>query len=633
MSTKVCIDCGKIKDIEKFAFRKERNAYRNQCRKCRSLQKSNAFVRKFASKKKKKGLVGKQSRTEFFEDLVIALLKLSRYNMKRLHKITSRHFFEEWKESNDTCKKHNITYKQIEAEAERRLIKTFGLDFDRQNELKPGTYLIVGDSHGTHTQHKTFDLMRNIVKAYNVDSIIHTGHMLDDNNLISYRWKDFNNVIVIPKKEEIRILVQKIESENLGFKLVHEKITVGELDIRNQDYFTNEYTDTSISNLQQKNIQRNIITNFHKHEMHSKNTLRGNYLLYMGIGCLCENFVTSIKRVTDWVGGGQKKEVYTDGYCTSRRREEMKELWERGVVILFVGENNESTPVMIRIYDVTDDECGIGFLNKVVTNKGIYNSDSIDLVTGDMHIPLHDPHTLSIIDSVADKYNFRNHVNLGDVCHNMALNHHAMDKGRVLETMNESFLRETAHTAYVLRQSIEWGRKNYMLYANHERFVEDFFTKYPQLKDTLDIKMLYNLDQLDIELIALKETLEIDNARYAHGDLRPYGIGGKLPDKLSKIFNTYETPMMVGHVHFPSIRAGTYTIGLCGKMDQNYNETTTSQWMHGFGIATNFNSTTWLATIPMLYDRLHMDNNVFESTAPEKWVMKNFKGATVTYDF
>jgi hypothetical protein len=310
----------------------------------------------------------------------------------------------------------------------------------------------------------------------------------------------------------------------------------------------------------------------------------------------------------------------------------MMKLWEKGVILLYVDKEGNYTPVMLRIYDINKDELGIGFLDKVVTNKKTYSSNQIDLITGDMHVPMHDIDVLALIDNIASTYKFKNHINLGDVCHNLALNHHSMDKGRILEYMNESVLSEAACTNYVLSKCMKWASKNYLIYANHERFLEDFFMKFPQLKEMLDIKMLYGLEQLGIELIPMKNTLKIGNAIYAHGDMKPYGIGGKITERMAKIFNGYSNPVMIGHVHFPSIRSGCYSIGLVGKLDQKYNEPTTSRWMHGFGIGTTMGKNTWLATIPIINDCLYMDGKVFDSRNSDKWTMKKYK-AEIKYSF
>lgn len=38
MKTKICIKCGLTKSVSEFLFRKDNNKYRNECKKCKSLQ-------------------------------------------------------------------------------------------------------------------------------------------------------------------------------------------------------------------------------------------------------------------------------------------------------------------------------------------------------------------------------------------------------------------------------------------------------------------------------------------------------------------------------------------------------------------------------------------------------------------
>ena len=637
MPTKTCTDCGETKDIEEFYYEKYTGTghypyRRNKCKRCTRLKKSKSYVNSHDEQSKIDPEDG-HSKEAIFNDMVVAFLKLARHDIDRIEKIT----FKEYHSALDNsvirfCKKFSITFDDIVKEAGNRLTKAFGLEFGKKKTLKPGTYLVVGDSHGKHCRNKTFDLLVNIVKEYSIKSIIHVGHILDDDNTISYRWSDFNNVIIIPKREELQIVVDKNRTEKFKFELVHETIAAGDIEIRNQEFFTNEYMDVSIANMPQNIVQKHTITNFHRHEMESRNTPRNENLLYMGVGCICDQFVTNTRLIKNWVGGGQMKESYTNGFVTYRRRGEMVKLWEKGVVLLNIDKEENCTPVMLRIYDLNANELGIGFLDKVVTNKKIYESSQMDLITGDMHIPMHDPEILSIINSVAHTYDFENHVNLGDVCHNQSLNHHCMDKGRILETMNESTLKDAANTNFVLSRCSEWAEKDWLIYANHERFIKDFFMRYPQLKDILNIEMLYGLDRLGIELVPMKETLKIGNAIYAHGDMKPYGIGGKITEKMAKIFKGYVNPVMIGHVHFPSIRSGCYSIGLAGKLDQKYNEPTTSRWMHGFGIGTTLGNITWLATIPIINNRLFLDGKIYKPVNADKWTMKKYN-AEMTYSF
>lgn len=622
-----CVKCGREKQESDFRHYMNRGVplIRRECKKCESL----AAMKRMG--------VGNHEDEEFADDrdtilgkLVEALIQMARHEYQRISKISSRQFYDMHDQSREMCRKHGIHYGDIERIAKKKLSDTYGLDYDSERELKAGTYLIVGDSHGKHTQHKTFDLLKKLQKYFNFRNIIHVGHLLDDDNTISYRWNDFDNVMIVPKRCEVKEIVSR--NDEFGFEIVHERAYAGNLDIRTQDYYTNEYTDTSIGNINQNLNHRHTLMNFHRHEMDSKNTRKGESLIYMSPGCLCENFVTQVRLVKDWVGGGQTKEAWTTGMVTYQRRQEMMKLWERGVVILHVDSRGGYTPVMCRIYDIDKDECGIGYMGRVITNRRICGAEQMDLITADMQVPLHNPETLSIIDSVASRYNFKNHINLGDVCSNISVNHHDLGKGRIIDCANTSLLWESAYTAYILERTCGWAEHSYLIYANHERFLEDFYGRYPQFKEIFDIRLLYNLDRLGINLVPLKEHIEIKNALYVHGDLKHYGLSGKTADKNAKNFDASRHPVVIGHVHYSSIRAGCYSIGFAGGFDQKYNEVDSSRWNAGFGTATSWKGRTWISTIPILSNRLLLDGHSYSPSNTGRWIMKGFK-ADMKYCF
>jgi predicted phosphodiesterase len=65
--------------------------------------------------------------------------------------------------------------------------------------LTNGRYLVVSDSHGKHTSRGMFRLLNNLNNNLKFDAVIHIGHILDDDNDISYLWKDFSNFIVVAR--------------------------------------------------------------------------------------------------------------------------------------------------------------------------------------------------------------------------------------------------------------------------------------------------------------------------------------------------------------------------------------------------------------------------------------------------
>jgi hypothetical protein len=629
----VCSKCGEKKDEDQFrADIRGRDGRRTECYECESKAAKERYRRRRDEECLSAVEETTSSKDKMFGTMVEALMNMARYEKDRLKKITPQQFYARHEKSDEYALQHAIPYEDIENEAASRLTEMFGLEFDRERRLEKGVYLIVGDSHGKHTPHETFDLLQNLQEHFNFKNIIHVGHILDDDGLISYRWKDFDNFIVVPKMGEVRGIIQSMKKEKFSFDIVHDRLYTDHLDIRSQDFFMNEYTDTSITNINQNLMHRHTIMNFHRHEMDGRNTPRDRNLMYMAPGCLCDVFVTQVRKIKDWVSGGTMKEAWTSSMPTYQRRHEIMNLWEKGVIILHVDSKGEYTPVMCRIYDLDDEERGIGYFEVLVTSKGIYESDQMDLITADMHVPLHEPKVLSIIDKMAEDYRFTNHINLGDACHNISVNHHNLDRRWVMEYANVSLLWESAYTSFILGKSAKWADNNYLIYANHERFLDDFFKKYPQFKEMFDVNMLYNLGEHGIELIPLKDYIKLRNVTYIHGDIKHFGLGGRMLDRNAKNFDSSINPVVQGHSHYSAIRSGSYAIGLCGKLDQKYNEVNSSRWNHGFGIASSHGERTWVTTIPILFDNLYLNGKHYRGSNDSKWVMDDFK-ATIHYEF
>lgn len=591
---KKCSYCNKELPESQFSFNnKEKTLLKNQCKTCRNLIEREKYHNKSCNDTP-------YTKKHIQLSLINALLAMSRYDINRLFKITKESFFAQHELSEEYCNRHSINFYDLLNNAEKKLNNDFGLIYPTDICLPQGQYLIVGDSHGKHTKQKIFDLLHNINSKLKIKNIIHIGHLLDDDNDINYNWKTIKNLIILSKKEEIRIITENNNTNH--FKIIRDCLSLGDLKIRNQDFFANEYTSTSIASINSNIDSQSTIFNFHKHELESKTSSQNKHILHVSPGCLCEPFVTKTRIVRDWINGGRTAETYTDSYSTYRRRDEMKDMWEQGMIIVNVNEDKTFTLIPLRIYDIECDECGIGYFDKIITNKGMYSADYNNLLTGDIHSPYHDLRAIDVVNQVCKIFNnnFDKHIILGDLCHNISLNHHEIERGNISKYAHHSILSEYAITNYLLKYMKEWANDTVLLYSNHERFVKDFTDKNPQFKELLNISLLLGLDELNIDLIKHQDTYKLHNAQYMHGDIKGIGTTGSIKDKLSKIYNSKEIPLVLGHIHYPSIRQGCYSVGLLGKMDQNYNEVNASNWIHGFGISTTFKEKTWITTIPVI---------------------------------
>ena len=137
----------------------------------------------------------------------------------------------------------------------------------------------------------------------------------------------------------------------------------------------------------------------------------------------------------------------------------------------------------------------------------------------------------------------------------------------------------------------------------------------------MDFRFLCSIEDLGYKLTNLKDVLKIGSARFIHGDLSMYGQPG---NKIEKASRTFGENTFVGHIHYASIRFGSYSIGLAGKLDQEYNEPTASTWVHGIGFCNQFEGKSWLTTIPIVKHKCLINGKNYLPKNPENWDLKKY---------
>ena len=180
------------------------------------------------------------------KDLVSAMVNLSRGEIERLDGLSRDEFLRKTNAHEHVLDEE--AFRSLKKAAHERLI-SLGLANPKEMAFGPGTYLIVGDSHGKHTRTKMFDLLKNLQAQFGFDKVVHVGHALDDDNVISYWWKDFPNLVVLSKQEELAV-VEQHRREWGNFAISRESVRLGNLLVRNQDLIT-DYVKTSIKGLDQ----------------------------------------------------------------------------------------------------------------------------------------------------------------------------------------------------------------------------------------------------------------------------------------------------------------------------------------------------------------------------------------------
>jgi hypothetical protein len=238
---------------------------------------------------------------------------------------------------------------------------------------------------------------------------------------------------------------------------------------------------------------------------------------------------------------------------------------------------------------------------------------------------MHEIKVLDIQEQICQDYKPDDHVNLGDTYNYSCLNHHLMDRGIPIL---QAILDESATTYYALKRLKNWAKKSHLIFGNHERFAEDFIAKFPQFKGYVDFRFICSVDDLGYELTDLKQVLKIGSGKFIHGEIKMFGQSGTILEKAAK---TFGENVFVGHIHYPAIRSGCYSVGLSGKLDQHYNEANASRWLHGFGLCNQFENKTWMSTIAIIKNEVIFEKKTYKPRNVSSWKTPKYR-ARIVYD-
>jgi len=549
--------------------------------------------------------------------LIDALLTISRHDGDRLRDLKEDYFLSRINLDKDKC---FISFKELKEKAFDSL-ENLGFGNDEEITLGEGTYIVLGDSHGKHTKKDMFSLIRQANKYFKPKKIIHVGHMLDDDDDISYDWGSFKNLIVLAKVEELKILQANRNKFNLSFQIARECVSIGDLSILNQDLIQ-DFVITAINNVKSDIVGEKAIINSHRQEFFTRCCHEGvSYIA--SPGCVCERHIVRTVKQIHFLDGKHVKQAFPESFIKYRRQKQMYKYWEYGLLIIKVDAQGNHTVIPCPIRN-TPNGFTFAYFDKMITSKGVYNPDKKIFINADSHSNNHDCGVLDIQEQIVKDYKPDVFVNLGDTHNCSSLNHHDMDKGRVIFT---DYLDEGAITYYILKRMANWAKKKHIIYGNHERFARDFIGKFPQLAKYLDFPFQCDLAGLGYELTELKDVLKIGDSKYIHGDARMFGAPGA---KIEKVARTFGRNTFVGHIHRTEIRFGCYGVGLTGQLDQEYNEPNSSNWVHGIGLCNQYKGKSWSTSIAII-DNICVINKTYKSVKPSNWTLKNYT-ARLVYD-
>ena len=552
------------------------------------------------------------------EQLRNALITISRHDYKRLKDLKKDEFLDR---INFDEKDLPMSYTNIKKWAVTYL-DDLGLGNPDELHLTKGTYLIVGDSHGKHTKQKMFDLINNVSDHIKAKKVIHLGHLIDDDNDISYRWSDVKNLVVLAKSEELKLIHSQRHKFNFNFEIVKDTITIGkDLIVMNQDLIR-DYVKTPIRSLDSEIFDDKVIVNCHRMEMASKAAGDLDTSFFASPGSLCEKHIIKTIKQIDFQENKTVKVAYHDGFIKYRRMKFMYKYWNQGMLVVNVDEDGDYT-IIPCLTQRDGNEYVTSYFDKIISSKGVHEPTKKIFVHADMHAPNHDSNILDIQEQICQKYKADALVNIGDALDCETLSHHDIDKGIVIFG---DYLEETAKVYSILKRMATWAKEKHIIVGNHERFIDDFVKKFPQLSGILNFNFVCDVEGLGYKITPLKERLKIGSASFIHGDIIFYNQTG---NKLEKASRTFGHPIMIGHIHYPAIRFGCYSVGFAGQMDQGYNEPNASAWLHGFGMCNQYKGMSWPTTVAIFNNKVIIKGKTYSPKDPDSWNITGFKAKMV----
>jgi hypothetical protein len=614
MSSRTCRQCGlsKVANEENFYVTKVikgQKYFRGVCKSCYSpTAGKNAIVGK-GTRPHAVEAVKSEDHVYDTETFAQALIDLCRHSMERLN-LMSKKEFETKTKARKFLVKSGVEWDAVKAEAREKLTD-MGFSHPATMELGEGTYLIVGDSHGKWTKRPMFELLRNLNRHIKLDKIIHVGHMVDDDNDVSYLWEDFDNLLVLAKPEELQTVHAR------GYDIVRDTIGLGDISVVNQELVT-DYVRNSIRTIDGNLFAGKTICNLHRLERHSRCTSEPmDYIA--SPGCLCEPHIVKTIKQIDFNDGYQTKIVYPDTFIKYRRAKQLSRVWNQGITLVRVEANGQTHILQSSIHTVGTEKCTAVF-DKIYAGGRVVQPDDKIFVVADTHSPDMDFHVLDVQRQIAEKFKADALVDLGDVINFSCINHHAIGRGEIKDYADKSLMKEASIAHWLLKERAGWSdfSARYLLFANHERFSIDFVKRNPQFSEILDIETLLSTEKAGYTVVAHKEPLRIGPFVFVHGDMTLFGESGCVFDKFSKAFAIKENEaLLFGHGHSAGIRSSAYRVGMSGLLTQGYNETSASYWTQGASLATSYKNKAFVQLLDIMDGRCWYGDKILSGLSPK----------------
>lgn len=577
---------------------------------------------KNSSVSKKLSQKNQNDKANYIVELVRGLMQIARHSPERLKSITKEQFISR---TVLPSKRLPITFTELKKRAMYEL-QQIGFCHQSVSKYGPGNYIVVGDCHGKHTRTGIFKLLKTVCDHLKIDRIIHIGHMLDDDNDINYNWNKVNSKIsIIAKEEELKFLSKSPILQKDNVEIVTKEIDLGKVSIQNQDLI-DDYVQTPLANaIVPDYFDGSTIVNLHRHEMDTRCTPSGYASFIASPGCMCEQHIIYTIKQMDFTDGRTVKLTFPNGYKKYRRMKHMYKTWQQGLIIVHVDNNLDFQLISCRIHQ-TSKGFTTSYFNRIICEDAIFNATHKNLTIADVHSDRHDVNVLDIIEQVAADYQPDTLINIGDMSDNDSINHHKF-KQASSSRFEKDLLDEAYVCNYLMKRFAGWATQSIFMKGNHERFYDDFIMRFPQFKNILDFSFINGLKDLDIDICELKNIKKHFGTNYTHGDIEMFGQKGS--NYLDKLYRTYGKNTACGHCHYPSVRHDCYTIGLCGLLNQEYNETEASKWLHGFLIDNSFEDQNFLCTLAIVNNKLIINNKTYTPKNTASWNIGKYSAKVV----
>ncbi|TRZ82908.1 hypothetical protein D4R86_01145 [bacterium] len=567
------------------------------------------------------GNIGGADRADSIQKMVNSINTLTRCEYERLEAISEKTFLEKVNLDKEGL---IIPFKELKELATKQL-DGMGLGNPECMDLGKGRYVVLGDSHGKYTSKSMFKLLTQINKTLKPDKIIHIGHIVDDDDDISYEWGNFHNLVILAKSEELQVIQNQRNKYNFRYSVVRGVVNLGSLAVINQDMIQ-DYSKQAMSGLDAEIFEDKAIFNNHRREFFPRCTNEDQSYL-ASPGCICERHIIKTIKQIDFTDGKHVKQAKPESFIKYRRNKHLCKYWSQGLIVVEVDKEDNHTLIPCPIIKTKKGHT-TSYFDKIISSSGVFKPQHKIFVNGDVHSDKHDCSVLDIQEAICADYKPDTHVNVGDTHNYLALNHHVMDRGETI--WDQKVLDEAYHTHYVLKRMRKWAKKSYLIYGNHERFATDFVAKFPQFGEYLDFRFLCGVDDLDYDLVNLKGVLKIGPTKFVHGEVSMHGQTGS---KLEKASKTFGGTVFIGHVHYPAIRYGCLSVGLSGELNQDYNEPMASTWIHGFGLCNHFDGKSFPTTLAIIKNKILINGKAYiPSKKPQLWKPTSYKAKIVFED-